>query len=38
VNSQNVINNSDMLTIVSDSYYNRGYTTFSASIQTQQLS
>jgi hypothetical protein len=29
---------SDTHAIVSDSYYNKGYTTFSASIQTQQLS
>jgi hypothetical protein len=38
VDSQIVLNRSDTLSIVSDSYYNKGYTTFSAAIQTQQLS
>jgi hypothetical protein len=36
VDSQLVLNRSDTLSILSDTYYNRGYTTFSASIQTQQ--
>ena len=38
VDSQIVLNRSDTLSVVSDSYYNKGYTTFSATIQTQQLS
>jgi hypothetical protein len=37
VDSQLVLNRSDTLSILSDSYYNKGYTTFSASIQTQQV-
>jgi hypothetical protein len=34
--SQLALNRSDTLSILSDSYYNKGYTTFFASIQTQQ--
>jgi hypothetical protein len=35
VDSQVVLNRSDTCSILSDSYYNKGYTTFSALIQTQ---